>query len=169
PSCNDWGESSTGSVSALDGEVSWLSCPLFSHPSVYNYSSGHNLFWYRLLDGHDLEQPITSNSRFSKDRERLWLQPAVANDTGQYICMLRNRTSCSKIAMRLKVLRRNETTQTGDSCEPPVAVAPSQVNIPLQSGKILDCPDLQDGEKMAENKMNESTMRVTWFHVRIKH
>ncbi|XP_053177459.1 interleukin-1 receptor accessory protein [Scomber japonicus] len=168
PSCNDWGESSRGAVSVLDGEVSWLSCPLFSHPSVYNYSStqsaGHNLFWYRLLDGHDLEQPITYSSRLSKDRERLWLQPAATADTGQYICMLRNRTSCSKISMRLKVLRPNETTQTGEGCEPPVAVAPIQTYIPLQSGKILDCPDVKDGEKMAENKMNESTMKVTWYH-----
>ena len=61
--CYDWGESSGGAVSVLEGEASWLSCPLFSHPSVYNYNSaqsaGHNLFWYRLPEGHDLEQPIS--------------------------------------------------------------------------------------------------------------
>lgn len=61
--CYDWGESSEAAVSVLEGEAGWLSCPLFSHPSVYNYSStqsaGHNLFWYRLPEGHDLEQPIT--------------------------------------------------------------------------------------------------------------
>ncbi|XP_047195569.1 interleukin-1 receptor accessory protein-like [Hippoglossus stenolepis] len=63
--CYDWGESSDGTVSVLEGEAGWLSCPLFSHPSVYNYTStqsaGHNLFWYRLPEGHDLEQPIRSN------------------------------------------------------------------------------------------------------------
>jgi len=62
PMCYDWGESSKAAVLVLDGEAGWLSCPLFSHPSVYNYTSaqsaGHNLLWYRLLDGHDLEQPI---------------------------------------------------------------------------------------------------------------
>lgn len=32
---------------------------------------------------------VLCSSRLSKDRERLWLQPANADDTGQYICMLR--------------------------------------------------------------------------------
>lgn len=63
PMCYDWGESSERAVSVLEGEAGWLSCPLFSHPSVYNYTStqsaGHNLFWYRHPEGHDLEQPIT--------------------------------------------------------------------------------------------------------------
>nr|XP_020484085.2 interleukin-1 receptor accessory protein-like [Labrus bergylta] len=62
PICYDWGESSQGAVSIVDGDAGWLSCPLFSHPSVYNYSStqstGHNLFWYRVPEGHDLEHPI---------------------------------------------------------------------------------------------------------------
>lgn len=26
--------------------------------------------------------------RLSQDRDRLWLQPAVAEDAGQYVCML---------------------------------------------------------------------------------
>ncbi|XP_070762096.1 interleukin-1 receptor accessory protein isoform X2 [Enoplosus armatus] len=160
PMCYDWGESSERAVSVLDGEAGWLSCPLFSHPSVYNYTStqsaGHNLFWYRLPEGHDLEQPITS--RLSKDRERLWLQPAASSDTGLYICMLRNKSSCSKIAMRLKVLRPDEVVRS--KCEPPVAVAASQVVIPLQEGKVLDCPDLEDVTKMSESKPT-----VTWYHV----
>ncbi|KAI9532869.1 hypothetical protein NQZ68_028568 [Dissostichus eleginoides] len=92
PMCFDWGESSDQGVSVLEGEVGWLSCPLFSHPSVYNYSStqsaGHNLFWYRLPEGHDLEQPLAYSSRISRDGVRLWLQPSSAADTGLYICML---------------------------------------------------------------------------------
>lgn len=32
---------------------------------------------------------LLCSSRLSKDRERLWLQPAAAADTGLYICMLR--------------------------------------------------------------------------------
>ncbi|XP_069390417.1 interleukin-1 receptor accessory protein isoform X1 [Paralichthys olivaceus] len=163
PMCYDWGESSNGTVSVLEGEAGWLSCPLFSHPSVYNYTSaqsaGHNLFWYRLPEGHDLEQPITYSSRLSKDRERLWLQPAVAEDSGLYICMLRNKSSCSKIAMRLKVLRHEDLVQDSD-CQPPVAAATSSVAIPFQEGHLLDCPDLQDVTKMADSEPN-----VTWYHV----
>ncbi|XP_008285461.1 interleukin-1 receptor accessory protein [Stegastes partitus] len=164
PMCYDWGESSEAGVSVLEGESGWLSCPLFSHPSVYNYTStqsaGHTLFWYRLLHGQDLEEPITSSSRLSKDRERLWLQPATSDDTGQYICMLRNKSSCSKIAMRLTVLRRDEAVR-GVDCEPPVAVAAAQETIALQGGETLDCPDLQDAAKMADGEPT-----VTWYHVR---
>ncbi|XP_026047675.1 interleukin-1 receptor accessory protein isoform X1 [Astatotilapia calliptera] len=160
PMCYDWGESSEGAVSVVEGEVGWLSCPLFSHPSVYNYTStqsaGHNLFWYRLPEGHDLEQPITYSSRLSKDRERLFLQPAAAADTGQYICMLRNKSSCSKIAIRLKVLRPDDVVK----CALPVAVAPIEDLIPLQEGKTLDCPDLQDA-----TKMSESAPKVQWYFV----
>ncbi|XP_058490598.1 interleukin-1 receptor accessory protein isoform X2 [Solea solea] len=163
PMCYDWGESSKGAVSVLEGEAGWLSCPLFSHPSVYNYTStqstGHNLFWYRLPEGHDLEQPISYSTRLSKDRERLWLLPATIEDSGQYICMLRNKSSCSKIAMRLKVLRRDDVVLDTD-CWPPVAAPPSQAVIPLQDGKILECPDLQDVTKMADDNLT-----VTWYHV----
>ncbi|XP_037630686.1 interleukin-1 receptor accessory protein [Sebastes umbrosus] len=162
PMCYDWGESSKAAVTVLDGQAGWLSCPLFSHPSVYNYTStqsaGHSLFWYRIPEGQYLEQPIPLSSRLSRDRERLWLQPAAAADTGQYICMLSNKSSCSKIAMRLKVLRLDEAVR-GSDCELPVAVAPSEVVIPIQMGKILDCPDLQEAVKMADGEPT-----VTWYH-----
>lgn len=160
--CYDWGESSEGAVSVMEAESGWLSCPLFSHPSVYNYSStqnpGHNLFWYRLPEGHDLEQPITYSSRISKDKEQLWLQPALANDTGHYICMLRNQSSCSKIAMRLRVLRRDDVVPS-NSCLPAVAVAATPVVIPLQQGHRVDCPDLHNATKMADSEPT-----VTWFY-----
>ncbi|XP_029963627.1 interleukin-1 receptor accessory protein-like [Salarias fasciatus] len=162
--CDDWGESPAAAVSVLEGEVGWLFCPLFSHPSVYNFTStqsaGHNLFWYRLPEGHDLEHPIAKSSRLIKDKETLWLQPAQFNDSGQYICMLRNKSSCSKMAMRLSVLRP-DAVQRGSSCEPPVAVAPIQTIIPLQEGVTLDCPDLRDAAKMADSPPN-----VTWYHVK---
>ncbi|KAE8294813.1 hypothetical protein D5F01_LYC05730 [Larimichthys crocea] len=146
--CYDWGESREGSV--LEGEVGWLSCPLFSHPSVYNYTSsqsaGHNLFWYHLPDGHDLEQPIKYSSRISKDRERLWLQPAAGADTGLYICMLR------KISMRLRVLRPDEVAR-GYDCEPPVAMAPTHLNIGRSRGgaRLPGLPGRrQDGRQRAD-------------------
>lgn len=162
--CYDWGESSEAAVQALAGQSAFLSCPLFSHPSVYNYSStqstGHNLFWYRVLEGDEMEQPIIYSSRLSKDRERLWLQPANATDTGQYICLLRNNTSCSKIAMRLTVLRP-ENVAHGNSCAPVVAMAAMLVIIPLHDGKFLECPDAQEAVKMADNG---TTPSVTWVY-----
>ncbi|XP_034061730.1 interleukin-1 receptor accessory protein [Gymnodraco acuticeps] len=164
PMCFDWGESSDQGVSVLEGEVGWLSCPLFSHPSVYNYSStqstGHNLFWYRLPEGHDLEQPLTYSSRISRDGVRLWLQPSSAADTGLYICMLRNKTSCSKMAMRLSVLRPSKVLRAND-CDPPVAWESTRQVIPFQKGGTMDCPDLKEAGKMADNN---TTVTVTWYN-----
>ncbi|XP_027901060.1 interleukin-1 receptor accessory protein isoform X1 [Xiphophorus couchianus] len=162
PMCYDWGESSQAAVLVLDGEAGWVSCPLFSHPAVYNYttaqSAGHDLVWYRLLDGHDLEQPIPYSSRVSRERERLWLQPAVANDTGQYICMLRNKSSCSRIAVRLQVLLRDQAVRSA-GC-PQVAMAATEALIGFQQGKTLTCPNLQDASKMAD-----SDPTVNWTYV----
>lgn len=94
--CHDWGESGDGAVRVMEGEACWLLCPLFSHPTVYNYSSvqaaGLNLVWYHVAAGQDLEQPIDfhhPDQRLSKEREKLWLQPTTMQDAGQYICMLR--------------------------------------------------------------------------------
>uniref|UniRef100_M4AK07 Interleukin 1 receptor accessory protein n=1 Tax=Xiphophorus maculatus TaxID=8083 RepID=M4AK07_XIPMA len=160
--CYDWGESSQAAVLVLDGEAGWVSCPLFSHPAVYNYttaqSAGHDLVWYRLLDGHDLEQPIPYSARVSRERERLWLQPAVVNDTGQYICMLRNKSSCSRIAVRLQVLLRDQAVRSA-GC-PQVAMAATEALIGFQQGKTLTCPNLQDASKMAD-----SDPTVNWTYV----
>ncbi|XP_069029231.1 interleukin-1 receptor accessory protein isoform X2 [Embiotoca jacksoni] len=163
PMCYDWGESRKGAVSVLEGEAGWLTCPLFSHPSVYNFTSTqnarHNLIWYHLPEGHYLEQPIRHNWRLSKERERLWLQPAASSDSGLYICMLRNKSSCSKIAMQLKVLQRDEAVRRTD-CEPPVAVAATPMVIELHHGAMLDCPDLENVTNVADSKPD-----VSWLHV----
>ncbi|XP_068174113.1 interleukin-1 receptor accessory protein [Antennarius striatus] len=164
--CYEWGESRKEEVSVLEGEVGWLSCPLFSHPSVYNYTSaqltGHSLVWYHTPESDNLEQPIRFSSRLTRARDRLWLLPAVADDAGHYICMLCNTSTCHNSTMRLKVQRRNEVNRVAD-CEPPVAVAARHEIIPLQEGKALECPDLNDAAKMAD-----STPRVTWFFVNLK-
>ncbi|XP_045076255.1 LOW QUALITY PROTEIN: interleukin-1 receptor accessory protein-like, partial [Coregonus clupeaformis] len=143
------------------GEAGWLSCPLFSHPTVYNYNSaqaaGLNLVWYHVAAGQDLEQPIDfhhPDQRLSKERERLWLQPTTMQDTGQYICMLRNRTSCAKIAVRLVVVPRGQNP----NCEVKSAVPPTLVIAPIQEGKTLTCPDLED------IKRPNSSHSVTWYH-----
>ncbi|KAJ7995416.1 hypothetical protein DPEC_G00244350 [Dallia pectoralis] len=159
--CHDWGESGNRAVRVMEGEAGWLSCPLFSHPTVYNYSSaqaaGLNLVWYRVAAGQDLEQPIDfrhRDQRLSKERELLWLQPATAEDTGQYICMLRNRTSCAKIAVHMEVAPRNNDS----SCSVKAAVVPTDVRIPSQGDGVLTCPDLEDV------KLPNTSHSVIWYH-----
>ncbi|KAL0175189.1 hypothetical protein M9458_031157, partial [Cirrhinus mrigala] len=82
------------SVRVYDGEVAYLYCPLFSHPTLYSYNQTQNsslsLLWYRQTRTHELEQPINLKLHtLYKDREYLWIQPATAQDAGLYICMLR--------------------------------------------------------------------------------
>ncbi|XP_038829457.1 interleukin-1 receptor accessory protein [Salvelinus namaycush] len=158
--CHDWGESG-GAVRVMEGEACCLLCPLFSHPTVYNYSSiqaaGLNLVWYHVAAGQDLEQPIDfhhPDQRLSKEREKLWLQPTTTQDAGQYICMLRNRTSCAKIAMRLQVLPSGQDP----NCEVKAAVPPTPVIVPIQEGRTLTCPDLED------IKLPNTSHSVTWYH-----
>ncbi|CAB1348423.1 unnamed protein product, partial [Coregonus sp. 'balchen'] len=143
----------------MEGEACWLPCPLFSHPTVYNYSSiqaaGLNLVWYHVVAGQDMEQPIDfhhPDQRLSKEREKLWLQPTTTQDTGQYICMLRNRTLCAKIAVRLEVVPSGQDP----NCEVKSAVPPTLVIAPLQEGRILTCPDLED------IKLPNTSHSVTW-------
>lgn len=80
------------------------------------------------------------------------------------VCVLslsrRNKSSCSKIAMRLTVLRPDEVLR-GVEGEPPVAAPTSPVVIHLQEGGVLDCPDLRDVDEMADSKAT-----VTWLHVK---
>uniref|UniRef100_A0A3Q3WIZ3 Interleukin 1 receptor accessory protein n=1 Tax=Mola mola TaxID=94237 RepID=A0A3Q3WIZ3_MOLML len=131
PTCYHWDMCSDTAVSVLEGEVGRLSCPLFCHPSIHNYTSDHKLVWHHLPEGHDLEQPIV----FS-------LPIALS---------CRNRSSCIKMATRLKVPRPDEVVQSVD-CAPPVATAADDVVIPLQEGKMLDCPDLQEAANMADSE-----------------
>lgn len=163
PLCDDWGESREGAVSVLEGEAGWLSCPLFSHPTVYNFTSakstGHNLSWYRFPEGQDLEEAIKYSTRLSKDQERLWLQPAIAQDSGLYICLLQNKSSCSKIGMRLKVLPREDVDAV---CHLPVAAPIPQTDIPLQGSQRIDCPGLQDVAKIADTKPT-----IDWYHLTV--
>ncbi|XP_068601768.1 interleukin-1 receptor accessory protein [Brachionichthys hirsutus] len=156
--CHGWEEFRKGAVSVLEGEVGWLSCPLLSHPPTQLV--GHNLAWYHTPEGSDLEQPIRLSSRLTEDGETLWLQPAAGADAGRYVCVLGNTSSCIKTAIWLKVLRQDQLVLVTD-CPPPAAVAASQEVAPLQEGKLLECPDLEDAAKMADSRPT-----VTWVFVK---
>ncbi|XP_028817815.1 interleukin-1 receptor accessory protein isoform X2 [Denticeps clupeoides] len=159
PLCHDWGVYSEGAVRVLEGQAGWLHCPLFSYPTVYNYSSslasGLNLYWYRVSPGQDLEQPINLKlPNYYKEREWLWLEPATLQDSGQYICMLRNITSCVKIAVRLEVVQH----AMGMECVMEGAVPAQHITIPVQEGKIFTCPDIQ------MIQLRNLSYSVTWYY-----
>uniref|UniRef100_A0A8C1PD08 Uncharacterized protein n=1 Tax=Cyprinus carpio TaxID=7962 RepID=A0A8C1PD08_CYPCA len=159
--CHDWGVWSEGSVRVYEGEVAYLYCPLFCHPTLYSYSQIQNsslsLLWYRHTHTHELEQPINLKLHtLHKDREYLWIQPASAQDAGLYICMLRNISSCVKIGVELKVVQKDGECDL--KAQPHL-----NLTIPFHSKRTLTCPDL--------NKLTlpNSTHSVSWYHFCSSH
>ncbi|XP_073674559.1 interleukin-1 receptor accessory protein-like [Garra rufa] len=155
--CYDWGVRSEGSVRVYDGEVAYLYCPLFSHPTLYSYSQTQNsslsLLWYRHTNTHDLEQPINLKLHtLHKDREYLWIQPATAQDAGIYTCMLRNISSCVKIGVELEVIQKNG--ECDRSAQPHL-----NLTVAFQSERTLSCPDLNT------LTLPNSTHTVSWYHL----
>lgn len=153
--CHDWGVWSEGSVQVYDGEVAYLYCPLFSHPTLYSYNQTQNsrlsLLWYRHTHTQELEQPINLKLHtLHKDREYLWIQPASVEDAGLYTCMLRNISSCVKIGVKLEVVQKD------GECDPR-AKPHLNLTIPFQSERTLTCPDLNT------LTLPNSTHSVSWY------
>lgn len=69
---------------------------------------------------------------------------------------------CLQETVRLLVLRPEDVAQTAD-CLPAVAAATSQVSVPFQDGKVLECPHMRDATRMASGQP-----KVTWLYVNPK-
>ncbi|KAE8603687.1 hypothetical protein XENTR_v10014422 [Xenopus tropicalis] len=140
--CDDWGVDTMKLIQAYEGEPARIRCPLFQDFLKHNYSTAHSagltLMWYWTGQGKDLEEPVNirlPNNRIIKDKDTLWFRPAIINDTGNYTCMLRNTTFCSRVAFPLEVVRKD-----ADSCVSQ-AVKPEVVELPLEHTERLPCPD----------------------------
>ncbi|XP_049322912.1 interleukin-1 receptor accessory protein isoform X2 [Astyanax mexicanus] len=139
------------SMRVIAGESGRIPCPPFSFPTLYSYnqSSGQTLLWYRHTDTHELEEPIHLRThRFLKYRDSLWIQPTTLQDSGLYICMLRNNSSCVKMGVQLQVFARV------GMCDSAVH---QNITVPLDSQYTLRCPDQQ-------HLPTNSTHNVTWYH-----
>ncbi|KAK1168396.1 interleukin-1 receptor accessory protein isoform X1 [Acipenser oxyrinchus oxyrinchus] len=141
-SCYDLGTCKTMQV--YEGETGRLSCPLFSNPTKYNYSTaqeaGLTLVWYWTRQNQDLEEPINfllKDHWISKEMDMLWFRPTSVNDSGAYICMLRNNTHCYKIAVPLIVLQKDPGSCVSSH------VQPDCIMIPLEGDGELSCPDIE--------------------------
>nr|XP_056706064.1 interleukin-1 receptor accessory protein [Euleptes europaea] len=127
-----------------NGEPAKIRCPLFEAFLKYNYSTAHSagltLIWYWIGQGRDLEEPINfrlPDNRISKEKDTLWFRPALLNDTGNYTCMLRNATYCSKVAFPLDVVNKDP-----GSCVSQF-VKPDNLMFYLEHTNVnLKCPDV---------------------------
>ncbi|XP_075427156.1 interleukin-1 receptor accessory protein isoform X2 [Ascaphus truei] len=96
--------------------------------------------WYWTGQGKDLEEPINirlPDNRISKEKDTLWFRPALVNDTGNYTCMLRNTTYCSRIAFPWEVLQKDPGSCVSQAEKSDV------VEFPLQHIGKLPCPDTE--------------------------
>ncbi|XP_037764659.1 interleukin-1 receptor accessory protein isoform X1 [Chelonia mydas] len=123
--CDDWGVDTMKQIQVYDGEPARIKCPLFEAFLKYNYSTAHSagltLIWYWIGQDRDLEEPINfrlPDNRISKEKDTLWFRPALLNDTGNYTCMLRNTTYCSKVAFPLEVVQKDQTSCVSQSIKP---------------------------------------------------
>ncbi|XP_036895108.1 interleukin-1 receptor accessory protein isoform X1 [Sturnira hondurensis] len=140
--CDDWGLDTMRQIQVYENEPARIKCPLFEHYLKYNYSTAHSagltLIWYWTRQDRDLEEPINfrlPENRISKEKDILWFRPTLLNDTGNYTCMLRNTTYCSKVAFPLEVVQK-------DSCfNSPMKVPVHKLYIEYSVQKIT-CPNI---------------------------
>ncbi|KFO33156.1 Interleukin-1 receptor accessory protein [Fukomys damarensis] len=155
--CDDWGLDTMRQIQVFEDEPARIKCPLFEHFLKFNYSTAHSagltLIWYWTRQDRDLEEPINfrlPENRISKEKDVLWFRPTLLNDTGNYTCMLRNTTYCSKVAFPLEVVQK-------DSC------FKSSMKLPVEKLYVEDgiqkitCPNV-DGYFPSTVKPN-----VTWY------
>ncbi|XP_012372283.2 interleukin-1 receptor accessory protein isoform X1 [Octodon degus] len=155
--CDDWGLDTMRQIQVFEEEPARIKCPLFEHFLKFNYSTAHSagltLIWYWTRQDRDLEEPINfrlPENRISKEKDVLWFRPTLLNDTGNYTCMLRNTTYCSKVAFPLEVVQK-------DSCyNSPMKVPVEKLYVEDGIQKIT-CPNV-DGYFPSTVKPN-----VTWY------
>ncbi|XP_050164198.1 interleukin-1 receptor accessory protein isoform X3 [Myiozetetes cayanensis] len=142
--CDDWGVDTMKQIQIYDGEPARIKCPLFETFLKYNYSTAHSagltLIWYRIAQDRDLEEPINyrlPDNHISKDKDTLWFWPALLNDTGNYTCMLRNTTYCSKVAFPLEVVPKDQHSCVSSSIKP----TEEMFYLEHTNQKII-CPDI---------------------------
>ncbi|NXY16880.1 IL1AP protein, partial [Atrichornis clamosus] len=142
--CDDWGVDTMKQIQIYDGEPAKIKCPLFETFLKYNYSTAHSagltLIWYRIAQDRDLEEPINyrlPDNHISKDKDTLWFWPALLNDTGNYTCMLRNTTYCSKVAFPLEVVPKDQHSCVSH------AIKPTEEMFYLEhTNQKITCPDI---------------------------
>ncbi|KAM6260463.1 interleukin-1 receptor accessory protein isoform 1-T3 [Spheniscus humboldti] len=142
--CDDWGVDTMKQIQIYDGEPAKIKCPLFETFLKYNYSTAHSagltLIWYRIGQDRDLEEPINfrlPDNHISKEKDTLWFWPALLNDTGNYTCMLRNTTYCSKVAFPLEVVPKDQHSCVSHSIKP----TEEMFYLEHANEKII-CPDI---------------------------
>ncbi|NXK55534.1 IL1R1 protein, partial [Chauna torquata] len=70
-----------------------------------NFKSGDcNLTWYKV--GNQTAVPRDKLARIHQQKNLIWFLPAMLEDSGEYECVIRNLTSCSRMSTKVTVFER---------------------------------------------------------------
>ncbi|XP_074046740.1 interleukin-1 receptor accessory protein isoform X1 [Macrotis lagotis] len=141
--CDDWGLDTMWPIQVYEGEPARIQCPLFERFLKFNYSTAHSagltLIWYWIGQDQDLEEPINfrlPDNRISKEKDLIWFRPTLLNDTGNYTCMLRNTTYCSKVAFPVEVIQKN-------NCFKPTIKVSTELIYLEHTLQVIKCPNIE--------------------------
>ncbi|NXQ50778.1 IL1R1 protein, partial [Catharus fuscescens] len=83
-----------------DGQPLAIKCSL--EKSLEN--GDYNLTWYKVGD----QKPVPRDklSRLHQQKDLIWFLPAMLEDSGDYECVIRNSTSCTKMRTKVTVFER---------------------------------------------------------------
>ncbi|XP_067150914.1 interleukin-1 receptor type 1-like isoform X4 [Apteryx mantelli] len=114
-----------------------------------NFQSGdYNLTWYKV--GNQTSVPRDKLSRIHQQKSLIWFLPAMLEDSGDYECVLRNLTSCSKMYTKVTVFERVDGLCLNEK------FAVEELIFTLSPGRIV-CPHL---DYFRDEK---NTLPVRWY------
>ncbi|KFV76606.1 Interleukin-1 receptor type 1, partial [Struthio camelus australis] len=114
-----------------------------------NFKSGdYDLTWYKV--GNQTSVPRDKLSRIHQQKSLIWFLPAMLEDSGDYECVIRNLTSCSKMRTKVTVFERVDGLCLNEK------FAVEEVIFTLSSARVV-CPHL---DYFRDEK---NTMPVSWY------
>ncbi|KAM7182313.1 interleukin-1 receptor type 2 [Macrochelys suwanniensis] len=128
---------------ALKGEPVILKCPSFKFKHLDCSNHPCNLTWSK-NDSKTITPGGDEEPRIWAQGDALWFLPASLEDSGQYICILRNSSYCADVSIHLHVTEKTDVT------------AYKQILFTFTSGKLV-CPDLGDFIQ------KETDLELKWY------
>ncbi|NXL84330.1 IL1R1 protein, partial [Alectura lathami] len=129
-----------------DGQPLAIKCSL--EKSLNLKSGDYNLTWYKV--GNQTAVPRDKLSRIHQQKNLIWFLPAMLEDSGDYECVVRNLTSCSKMSTKVTVFERIDGLCLNEK------FAVEEVVFTSSSAKVV-CPHLD----YFRNK--ENILPVRWY------
>ncbi|ELV11565.1 interleukin-1 receptor type 2 [Tupaia chinensis] len=131
--------------SRVEREPVVLRCPQVEYWSGAIASAHVNVTWHK---SNSAEIIVGEEARVRVQGDALWFLPALQEDSGTYICTLRNATYCDEMAIGLRVFENTETS---------LELISYVQTVTLPSSGLLVCPHLEEFIR------NKTDVRIHWY------